>query len=335
MSGSSIAVFFLGGTISMAGHGAGVVSRLGGDELVAAVPQLASLDVTLDVRDFRRMPSAGLHFDDIVELVAEAQRADADGVVVVQGTDTIEETSYLIDLLWTLDTPVVMTGAMRNPTLAGPDGPANLLAAVQVAASDAFRGAGCLVVLNDQVHAARYVRKTHSTSPATFASPNAGPLGHLVEGVAAAVLSPPPRFTVPRPNGPVTARVPVVTVTLDDGGELLAGLADRVDGLVVAAFGVGHVPDTLAPVLGELAAAMPVVLASRTGAGPVLRSTYGFVGSETDLARRGLIGAGLLDPYKARVLLRLLLAGGADRDAVTAAFAGASAAGPARYSAPR
>jgi L-asparaginase len=324
---TSIAVFFLGGTISMAGHGQGVVNRLGGDELVSAVPQLGELGVTLDVHDFRKLPSACLHFDDIVELVAAAAQADADGadgVVVVQGTDTIEETSYLIDLLWTSDTPIVMTGAMRNPTLAGPDGPANLLAAVQVAAGSEFRGDGCLVVLNDQVHAARYVRKTHSTSPATFAAPNAGPLGQFVEGVPVRVARLPGRFTVPRPSGPVVARVPVVTITLDDGGELLSGLANRVDGLVVAAFGVGHVPDTLAPVLGDLAARMPVVLASRTGAGPVLRHTYGFTGSETDLAERGLIGAGLLDPYKARVLLRLLLAGGASRDEIAAAFAAAS-----------
>jgi L-asparaginase len=317
---TSIAVFFLGGTISMAGHAGGVVSRLGSVDLLAAVPQLGELGLDLDAHDFRAMSSAGLGFADIVELVDAADRTGADGVVVVQGTDTIEETSYLIDLLWTRDIPIVVTGAMRNPTLAGPDGPANLLAAVQVAASPVFRGAGCLVVLNDQVHAARYVRKTHTTNPATFASPNAGPLGHVVEGRPFAVVGAPPRFTVARPTGPVTARVPVVPMTLDDGGELLVGLADRVDAVVVAAFGAGHVPPVLAPELGELAARVPTVLASRTGAGPLLRGTYGFVGSETDLARRGLIGAGLLDPYKARVLLRLLLAAGASNAEVEAAF---------------
>lgn len=317
---TSIAVYFLGGTISMAGHSGGVVSRLGGDELIAAVPQLKDVGAEVDVRDFRRIPSACLRFDDMLELIAEAEKCSADGVVVVQGTDTIEETAYLIDLLWTLDAPVVVTGAMRNPTLAGPDGPANLLAAVQVAASPAFRGAGCVVVLNDLVHAARYVRKTHTSSPATFASPGAGPLAQLAEGDPLLAWALPPRFTVPRPEA-VDVRVPVLTVTLDGGGELLAG-AD-VDGLVVAAFGGGHVPDTLAPVLGELAARVPVVLASRTGSGAMLRRTYGFAGSETDLARRGLIGAGRLDPFKARVLLRLLLAGGAGRDAVAEAFAAA------------
>lgn len=316
-----IAAYFLGGTISMTGHRDGVVSRLGAQELIAAVPQLGGVDAQLEPHDFRRLPGACLGFADVLQLVDDAEASAADGVVVVQGTDTIEETAYLIDLLWPADTPVVVTGAMRNPSLAGADGPANLLAAVRVAAHPLMRAMGCLVVANDQVHAARYVRKTHSTSPATFASPNAGPLAHLVEGVPATVATVPRRRTLSRPSGPLTSRVPVVAVTLDDGGELLDGLADRVDGLVVAGFGVGHVPASLAPRLGELAEKLPVVLTSRTGAGPVLRRTYGFAGSETDLLRRGLIGAGLLDPYKARVLLRLLLAGGADRDAAATAFA--------------
>ncbi|MCW2648691.1 MAG: Asparaginase [Pseudonocardiales bacterium] len=316
-----IAVFFLGGTISMAGHYGGVVAWHGGAELVAAVPRLGDLDVTLDVRDLRRAPSACLTFDDILELAAEAEACDADGVVVVQGTDTLEETSYLLDLVWQLDTPIVLTGAMRNPNLAGADGPANLLAAVLVAASEQFRGLGAVVVLNDEIHAARYVRKTHSTSPAAFASPNAGPIGHLVEGAPVLVAQPPPRLRLARPVPPIEVAVGLVTVTLDDDGALLADLDSRCDGLVLAGFGVGHVPATMAPAIGVLATRIPVVLSSRIGAGPVLSATYGFTGSESDLLARGVIGAGLLDPYKARVLLRVLLAGGADREAIAAAFA--------------
>jgi L-asparaginase len=322
----AITAFFLGGTISMAGRDSGAVSRLVAAELVEAVPQLASLDVRLDARDFRGLPSAGLSFGDIVELVGAAAGCAADGIVVVQGTDTIEETAYLIDLLWPGDTPVVVTGAMRNPSLAGPDGPANLLAAVTVAASDRFRGLGALVVLNDEVHAARYVRKTHSTSTATFASPIAGPLGLIVEGDAVPLFSL-PRRAVHSPAGPVTARVPVFAVGLDDDGTLLAALGENCDGVVVAGFGVGHVPDRLAEPLGELARRLPVVLASRTAAGPVLAHTYGFAGSETDLLGRGLIRAGLLDPFKARVLLRVALACGSDRAGIAAAFAEASGLG--------
>ncbi|MEO8888680.1 MAG: asparaginase [Jatrophihabitantaceae bacterium] len=319
----SITALFLGGTISMSGHGGGAVVRLSADELVAAVPQLGELDVRIHARQFRSLPSAALSFDDVVQLVAAAESLDSDGVVVVQGTDTMEESAYLIDLLWRKDSPIVVTGAMRNPSLAGPDGPANLLAAVTVAASERFRGLGAMVAFGDEVHAARFVRKTHSTSPATFASSNAGPIGHVIEGVAVRVtqVERRPTYAV---TGPVDARVPILSVGLDDGGELLVGLAERCDALVVAALGAGHVPPALAEPLGQLATRVPVVLATRTGAGAVLSHTYGYAGSESDLLARGLIGGGLLDPFKARVLLRVLLAGGHDdRAAITAAFADA------------
>ena len=323
---TSITAFFLGGTISMTGHDDGAVSRLVAADLIDSVPQLADLDISLDARDFRRLPSACLSFEDIVELVAAAAATAADGIVVVQGTDTIEETAYLIDLLWAGAAPVVVTGAMRNPSLAGPDGPANLLAAMTVAASERFRGFGALVVLNDEIHAARYVRKTHSTNTATFASPNAGPVGLVVEGKAVAMFD-----LARRPThhlaGPIIARVPVFAVGMGEDATVLAGLGEKCDGLVIAGFGVGHVPDRLAEPVGDLAQRVPVVLASRTGSGPVLAHTYGFAGSETDLLARGLISAGLLDPYKARVLLRVALACGYDRAGIGAAFAAAAGLG--------
>lgn len=314
---TSIAAFFLGGTISMAGR-EGAVARFGADDLLAAVPQLAALDVHVDAHDVRRLPSAAIGYAEIVDVVAradEAVRAGADGIVLVQGTDTIEETSYLADLLWPHDTPFVVTGAMRNPTLAGADGPANLLAAVTVAAATAFRGLGVLVAFDDQVHAARFVRKTHTTSTGTFVSPNAGPLGHLVEGRAVAVTSVARRTTY-RPLRPFRERVRLLAVGLDEDPAVVDAVAAGTDGLVVAGLGAGHVPPPLAEPLGELARRVPVVLASRTGAGATLSATYGFAGSETDLLARGLVSAGLLDPAKARVLLRVALAAGADvRDA--------------------
>ena len=320
----AITAFFLGGTISMAGP-----SRLGADELVDAVPQLAELDVALDARQFRSVPSAWLTADDIVELVAAAAASaggadgGADGIVVVQGTDTIEETAYLIDLLWREDAPVVITGAMRNPTLAGADGPANLLAAVAVAASDRFAGMGALVAFNDEVHAARFVRKTHTSSPSTFASPDAGPIGRLVENVAVRTLWVDRRTTYSL-TAPVTARVALVTVGFDDAGETLNGLDQRCDGVVVAGLGAGHVPERLADTLAAMASRLPIVLASRAGAGPVLSRSYAFRGSESDLLERGLIRAGLLDPLKSRTLLRVLLANGRDRSEIVSAFAEAS-----------
>jgi L-asparaginase len=326
----TVALFTLGGTIAMAGRGdapggtAGVVARLTAADLVSAVPQLAG--VPLDVHDVHAVPSADLTFGQVLAVVDAADAAvgrGATGVVVTQGTDTLEECAYLVDLVWPHPEPFVLTGAMRNPTLAGPDGPANLLAAVRVAAAPAARDLGALVLLDDQVHAARFVRKAHSTATGAFTSPDTGPIGHVVEG-AARILVTPPRHAAMRPPDPAAldaCRVALHTCTLDDDGMALAGLAGTHQGLVVAGYGVGHVPGRLAPVLGELATRIPVVLASRTGAGPVLTGTYGAIGSETDLLRRGLIGAGLLHPYRARVLLRLLLAAGADRDGIAAAFA--------------
>jgi L-asparaginase len=320
----TVTLFTLGGTIAMSGHdGGGVVARLGGAELTAAVPGLDELGEALDVRDVQAVPSASLSFADVLDVVAAASRAvdeGATGVVVTQGTDSLEETAYLADLVWPHAAPLVFTGAMRNPTLAGPDGPANLLAAARTAASPAARDLGVLVAFSDELHAARWVRKTHSTNTATFASPNTGAVGHVIEGVVRVLTTPPRRTPLAAPATLDGTRVALHTVTLDDDGAQLTGLADTHQGLVVAAFGVGHVPASMAPVLGGLAGRIPVVLSSRTGAGSVLRDTYGAAGSERDLLARGLIGSGLLDPYKARVLLRLLLANAIGRDEIADAF---------------
>jgi L-asparaginase len=280
----------------------------------------------LDVVTFRSKPGASLTIDDLTELAALAARqidTGAAGVVITQGTDTIEESAYALDLLHAGPEPIVVTGAMRNPTLAGADGPANLLASITVAASPAARNLGCLVVLADEIHAARRVRKTHSTSIATFASPNAGPLGYLVEGQAHIVNQLTSRHALPPPTPGTAPRVGLYTATLGDEGAVLAAVADQLDGLVIAGFGVGHVPERWLPTLTQVAARIPVVLASRTGGGPVLTSTYGFPGSERDLLNRGLIASGLLHPYKARILLHLMLKASADREQIQSGFAAA------------
>jgi L-asparaginase len=320
-----MAVFGLGGTIAMAHTPDGGVSpALSASDLLAAVPGLSDVQAELHVQDFRNKPGASLDFTDLYELAAAIDEALNDGcagAVVTQGTDTIEEVAYVLDLLLPTDAPVVVTGAMRNPTMAGADGPANILAAIRVAASPHARGLGCLVVLNDQVHAARWVQKAHTGSPAAFVSPDHGPLGHVIEGRVhipvrirrrSPALSPAPRRS---------AQVGLATITLGDDGTLIESLAEHVDGLVVAAFGAGHVPAAAAPVLGKLSEHIPVVLASRTGAGPVHRVTYSFPGSERDLLARGLISAGYLDPLKARIMLHLLIASGVDTDGIRKAFA--------------
>nr|AGS49346.1 L-asparaginase [uncultured bacterium esnapd2] len=320
-----VVVLGLGGTIAMTAGagGGGVVPALSAEQLVAAVPGLAATGITVDVVDFRRVPGASLSFADIRSVAAAVEQhlaGGADGVVVTQGTDTIEETAYLLDLTHTRDEPLVVTGAMRNPTLAGADGPANILAAVQTAASRAARGLGAVVVFADEIHAAARVRKTHTTSGHTFQSANGGPLGYVVEGTPRIVNEPRTRVTVPA-VGDKPVEVAVVPVVLGDNGTVLEAVADRVDGLVVAAFGVGHVPESVVDILSGLAERMPVVLASRTGSGSVLERTYAFPGSESDLLGRGLIPAGFLDPLKARILLWHLLSNGHDIADIRQTFA--------------
>jgi len=301
-----LAVFGLGGTIAM-----------------TQAPD-GGIEAELRTVDFRRKPGASLSFTDLLELVDainDALGSGCTGVIVTQGTDTIEEVAYALDLLLSAEAPVVVTGAMRNPTMAGADGPANILAAAMVAASRDARGMGCLVVLDDQIHAARWVQKTHTASTAAFASPGHGPLGDVVEGRVRIPVSIRHRSPAIRPGPARSVRTGVATVVLGDDGTLIEAMAEHVDGLVIAALGVGHVPAGAVPVLGKLTGRIPVVLASRTGAGPVHDRTYSFAGSERDLLARGLISAGYLDPLKARILLHLLIASGADTTRIRETFA--------------
>jgi L-asparaginase len=323
----SVAVFGLGGTIAMTQAADGGVSpALSAPELLAAVPGLSDAGVGIHAVDFRRKPGASLSFHDLFELVTainDALAGGCAGVVVTQGTDTIEEVAYALDLLLSTDIPVVVTGAMRNPAMAGADGPANILAAVRVAASPGARGLGCLVVMNDQIHAARWVQKTHTGSTAAFASPGHGPLGEVVEGhvrIPAVIRHQSPALY---PYPAMEVCVGVAAIALGDDGRLAETIGAQVDGLVVAAFGVGHVPAGVVPVLARLAGRIPVVLASRIGSGPVHDSTYGFPGSERDLLARGLISAGYLDPLKARILLHLLVASRAGPARIRDTFAAA------------
>lgn len=309
-----VAVLALGGTIAMAtrseGGAGGVIPTLTADALVDAVPDLAGI-ATIRAQSFRQLPSVQLSYDDLdalADTIRNLAGAGCRGVVVTQGTDTIEETAFILDCVLDLEMPVVVTGAMRNPTEAGADGPANLLAAVRVALADDARGMGCLVVFNDEIHAARFVRKTHTSRPDTFASPTCGRIGWLTEDRVRVGVRPP---RVPAVQGPVQrhdVHVALAKIALGDRGEQVRALCDAgFDGLVVEATGGGHVPQEVADALERAARQMPVVLASRTGSGEVLKHTYGFSGSEIDLLRRGLLRAGWLDGLKAKALLTLLL----------------------------
>lgn len=324
---TKVVVLALGGTIasSLASPEArGITPSLGVADLLASIPALAMV-AEVDGVDFRRMPSGDLTFVDLVELartIDEALLAGVHGAVVIQGTDTIEETAFALDLLVRTAGTVVVTGAMRSPHEAGHDGPANVLAAVRVAAAPRSGHVGTVVVMNDEIHAARFVQKTHSTSPATFRSPSAGPLGWCVEGRVRWTSSVGPLADVGRPDVARLGAVAILRLALGDDARLIASL-ERLDfaGAVMEGFGAGHVPARVVDALETLARSMPVALASRTGAGEVLSATYGYPGAEIDLLQRGLVSAGALDALKARVALTLALAAHDDAHHALAAFA--------------
>ncbi|WP_153394476.1 asparaginase [Ornithinicoccus halotolerans] len=321
-----VSVASLGGTITMtsAARGGPVEPRLSADELLEAVPGLVDV-AEVAASTLAAVPSASLGFSDALaalEWAEHAVRGGARGAVLVQGTDTLEEMAYLLDLYWDRPEPLVLTGAMRTPQQEGAEGPANLLAAVRVAASAAARGHGVTVVMNDEIHAARWVGKSHATNVAAFTSPGWGPLGHVVEqqviaAPAASRWPPLPRPAVPgdrlRQHG--RPRVALLELALGEGPEmLLSAVHAGYDGVVLAGFGAGHVSAAVSEAVSDVASRMPVVVASRTGAGSTLRHTYGYPGSECDLVDRGALMAGWLAPRKARLLLWALLAAEASAD---------------------
>jgi L-asparaginase len=313
----------LGGTITMIpAEASGLTPTLGAADLIASVPALADLaDIEADTPF--RLPSPSLRIADLVavaERIEAAFAAGCDGAVVIQGTDTIEESAFLLDLLVGGDKPVVVVGAMRGADAPGADGPANLLAAARVAVSPEAYGLGTLVVMNYDIHAARFVQKAHTTLPSAFASPMVGPLGVVAEGR--------PRFFAWTDRLPVWSvadgpppPVALVRWAMGDPGLMLPGLPDvGYAGVVIEGMGAGHVPGEAAPVVGALTARMPVVLASRTTMGPVFTQTYGYPGSEIDLIGRGVVPAGYLSGLKARLLLGLALRAGGCAASVREAF---------------
>jgi L-asparaginase len=322
-----------GGTIAsvQTSTGLGAAPTLTAAQIAASVPGIGQV-ADLRTSQFMQRSSTSITLADLLRLRDEIAVRNTDGsagVVVTQGTDTIEETAFALDVLCRGDAPIVISGAMRNPSLPGADGPANLLAAVQVAASPQARGLGTLVVFNDQIHAARFVSKRHTSSPSAFQSPLTGPVGWVSEGRTVIATRPVGRLHLELPSDAVVAPVALVRLALGDDGRILpalAGLGFR--GAVIEGFGGGHVTPVMVPLLERLVTQMPVVLTSRTGSGEILTHTYRYPGSEIELLGLGLIRAGALDGLKARLLLSLCLAADCSSQTLISAFetAGATSA---------
>lgn len=282
----TVAVVSTGGTIaSTEDAGADASPELSSEELLAAVPEIEAV-TDVETVDFSTVPSTHFTVDQVhalFETIADLDREGYDGIVVTQGTDVLEESAYFVDLCYEGDAPVVFTGAMRNPSLPSPDGPANLLDSVRVATAERAEGS-VLVTFNGRVHAARDVTKTNSMNVDTFRSPEFGPLAVIDEarvtwrrrpGRVDPVLDPDPDR--------LTEDVHAVTVTLDmPPAQILA--ADDAAALCLAATGAGHIPPSIVPALEALRdRGVPVVATSRCPEGRLARSTYDFEGSERTL----------------------------------------------------
>lgn len=323
----SIPLIALGGTISMKEEGSGLVPKLSGEQLVEPLRQFLDRGIVIECDSREPIAGPNLTFTIIRDLASSLKstllRSDVPGAVVVQGTDTIEETAFLLDLfLGDSSKPVVMTGAMRGADALGADGSANMLAAIRVVSATASARRGVLVVLNDEIHAAASVVKANTSQLNAFVSRNGGPLGIVSEGR--------PRYfndiirrTIPTlsPTAGHEPAIALVKIGLSDDGRMLQAIPRLgYDGLIIEAMGAGHIPGNLVPIVSAVCAIMPVVLASRTGSGFVYQNTYSYPGSERELIAAGAISSGRLNALKARMLLMAAIACGHDTKEIAMLF---------------
>jgi L-asparaginase len=307
-----------GGTISMQGEHA--VPALDAAALVAAIPQLKRFP-SLQAENVLGLPGPQISLDQGLGLVRHAVAAASrgEGVVITTGTDTLEELAMLCAMTYSGEAPVVLTGANRPASAPGADGPANLLDAVALAASPSAAGLGAVVVFGGEILAATSARKVESTGPSAFASPVAGPLGRVVEGriwLHARPLR--PRALDP---GTIAHIVPILSAALGEDGSLLRTAGQTADGLVIEAFGAGHLTPGMLHALRDVVARVPVVITVAPERGSMLHATYGFEGSERDVRASGAVCAPFLSARAARIALLCCLGAGLDRDGVAAALA--------------
>jgi L-asparaginase len=301
-------VITTGGTIAGKPQAGGdVAPGLTGDELLARIPEIASV-VEISVESPLNVASAAVGFPEMLLIAKRAQAALEDasiaGVVVTHGTGSLEQTAYFADVTLTTDRPVVFTGAMRNPTIPSDDGPMNLIDAIRVAASPKATGLGVLVVLNGMIHAAKDVLKTHSSRFDAFQSPEFGPLGAIDEDHVLVARRPFRRITAAMPDS-ITARVEHIPFGADPSNLFLeTAVRARVDGLVVE-FGRLS-PAQLEMVTDALERGIVVVMANPYSTGRLHRNTYRHIGGESHLLGLGVIFAGT-PAHKARVKLTALL----------------------------
>jgi L-asparaginase len=312
-----ICLITTGGTIASrrdekTGH---VIAGISGQELRAMLHDpLPGID--LEVDDFCNVGSFAfdlpLAFALAGRINAKLDESDCDGVVVTHGTDTMEESAYMADLLVRSDKPVVFTGAQRAADQPGTDGPRNIADSVRLAASPAAHGLGVMICFEQEFHAARDVTKTHTSRVDTFMSCEHGKLGEVDAGQVFVHRKP----TWRRTYGPssINANVELIKLAIGSTDGYVRYAADNGSkAIVLEGFGVGNAPPVVTKAVAEIITrGIPIIMTSRCPKGRV-KPVYGNGGGK-DLFNAGAIFAGDLNGPKARVLASVLLGQGWDMD---------------------
>ncbi len=309
-----VRILFTGGTIASVfdAQKGGWISSIRAEDLLKAVPDIEKV-ARIDPVQAERINGTDMHpgyWLMLLKMVNEAlARPDTAGVIIVQGTDTIEETAYFMDLTVASDKPVIVMGAQRGSTAPSPDGPRNLLDAVRVAVSPEAVGKGTLVVFNGQINAAREVTKTGTVANETFASPDFGFLGYVDPTQVRFYRAPLRRQTIALDADAKFPRVEIVSHYAGADGNVINALIShgQLDGLVVAGTGVGNVSSSMYEPIRKLRERkLPVVISTRVHAGRVM-PLYLTPGRGISLKEIGSVFADNLSPQKARILLMLAM----------------------------
>lgn len=302
--------------------GAGTVPSLNASEILAATRGIHAV-TGVETEEWGTFPGPHMTVERMWSLRNRIRehlaRPEVTGVVVTHGTDTLEETAYLVARSLPAEKPIVFTGAMRTVSDLGWDGPANLLEAVRVAASPETRGFGAMVVISGQIFAALDATKTNTHLLDAFESPGFGPLGVLDEGALIVHREMPPMPPIIDPPELATP-VDIIFVAAGSDARLLDASREDADGVVVAAMGRGNVPPALVPALERwISDEKPVVLTSRTQGGRV-GHTYGYAGGGRRLEEIGVIFGGSRRAQQARIDLMLALGARKSMDEIRAVF---------------
>lgn len=303
-----ILVIHTGGTISMQADLKGHVSSGEVNPMTQVSNPLEHVQVT--ALDFYNIPSPHITFNHMLKLYQTIRnnRELYDGFVITHGTDTLEETAYFLDTMAVPEKPIVLTGAMRSSNELGSDGVYNYLSALRVAADEKSADKGVLLVMNDEIHTAKFVTKTHTTNVSTFQTPTHGPLGLVTKREILYFNKTEKRVRFHLEN--ISGKVPIIKAYADMDTILLDALsADTISGLVIEALGAGNLPPSVLPSLQRLRKQVPVVLVSRCFNG-IAEPVYAYEGGGIQLEDEGILFVKELNAQKARIKLLIAINAG-------------------------